>query len=61
MGYTIEERDSALQFDEEYLLQMYINFITNYTYSRAFWKATPRKNDGDRPQKKTSACETENS
>ncbi|MGN0400158.1 MAG: DUF2357 domain-containing protein, partial [Blautia sp.] len=31
VGYTIEERDSALEFDEEYLIQMYINLITNYT------------------------------
>ena len=29
VGYTIEERDSALEFDEEYLLQMYTNLITN--------------------------------
>ena len=27
----IEERDTALEFDEEYLLQMYTNMITNYT------------------------------
>ena len=31
VGYSIEEQDTAMEFDEEYLLQMYINLITNYT------------------------------
>lgn len=31
VGYTIEVEDSALEFDEEYLLQLYTNLITNYT------------------------------
>lgn len=43
VGYTIEERDSALQFDEEYLLQMYINFITNYTVFKSLLEGDPRK------------------
>lgn len=43
VGYTIEERDSALQFDEEYLLQMYINFITNYTVFKSLLESDPRK------------------
>ena len=43
VGYTIEEQDSALQFDEEYLLQMYINFITNYTVFKSLLEADPRK------------------
>ena len=43
VGYTIEERDSALQFDEEYLLQMYINFITNYTVFKSLLEEDPRK------------------
>lgn len=43
VGYSIEERDSALQFDEEYLLQMYINFITNYTVFKSILEADPRK------------------
>lgn len=43
VGYSIEERDAALQFDEEYLLQMYINFITNYTVFKSILEADPRK------------------
>ncbi len=43
VGYTIEEQDSALQFDEEYLLQMYINFITNYTVFKSLLESDPRK------------------
>lgn len=43
VGYTIEEQDSALQFDEEYLLQMYINFITNYTVFKSLLEGDPRK------------------
>ena len=42
MGYTIEEQDSALQFDEEYLLQMYINFITNYTVFKSLLESDQR-------------------
>lgn len=30
VGYSIEAQDSTLEFDEEYLLQMHTNFITNY-------------------------------
>ena len=33
VGYSIEEQDTALEFDEEYQTQMYINLITNYTIS----------------------------
>ena len=43
VGYTIEEQDSALQFDEEYLLQMYINLITNYTVFKSLLESDPRK------------------
>lgn len=43
VGYTIEEQDSALQFDEEYLLQMYINFITNYTVFKSILESDGRK------------------
>ena len=42
VGYTIEEQDSALQFDEEYLLQMYINMITNYTVFKSLLESDPR-------------------
>lgn len=43
VGYTIEEQNSALQFDEEYLLQMYINMITNYTVFKSLLESDPRK------------------
>lgn len=43
VGYTIEEQGSALQFDEEYLLQMYINMITNYTVFKSLLESDPRK------------------
>lgn len=42
VGYTIEKQDSALQFDEEYLLQMYINFITNYTVFKSILESDER-------------------
>ena len=43
VGYTIEERDTALEFDEEYLLQMYTNLITNYAVFKSLLEADPRK------------------
>lgn len=43
VGYTIEEQDSTLQFDEEYLLQMYINMIANYTVFKSLLVSDPRK------------------
>lgn len=43
VGYTIEERDTALQFDEEYLLQMYTNMITNYTVFKSLLESDARK------------------
>ena len=43
VGYTIKEQDSTLQFDEEYLLQMYINMITNYTVFKSLLVSDPRK------------------
>ena len=30
VGYNIEVKDSALAFDDEYMVQMYTNFINNY-------------------------------
>lgn len=43
VGYTIEERDTALEFDEEYLLQMYTNLITNYTVFKSLLESDPRR------------------
>ena len=42
VGYSIEEQDSALEFDEEYLLQMYIGLITNYTVFKSLLESDPR-------------------
>ncbi|MGN0734057.1 MAG: DUF2357 domain-containing protein [Emergencia sp.] len=42
VGYTIEERDSALEFDEEYLIQMYTNIITNYTVFKSLLEGDAR-------------------
>lgn len=43
VGYTIEAQDTALEFDEEYLVQMYINMITNYTVFKSLLESDPRK------------------
>ena len=43
VGYSIEEQDTALEFDEEYRTQMYINLITNYTIFKSLIESDPRK------------------
>ena len=43
VGYSIEEQDTALEFDEEYQTQMYINMITNYTIFKSLTESDPRK------------------
>ena len=43
VGYSIEEQDTALEFDEEYQTQMYNNLITNYTIFKSLLEADPRK------------------
>ena len=43
VGYHIEPQDSALQFDEEYLLRMYTNLITNYTVFKSLLESDPRR------------------
>ena len=43
VGFSIEEQDSAMEFDEEYLLQMYINMITNYTVFKSLLESDPRR------------------
>lgn len=43
VGYSIEEQDTALKFDEEYQTQMYINLITNYTIFKSLLESDPRK------------------
>ena len=43
VGYTIDAKASSLEFDEEYLLQMYTNLITNYTVFKSLLESDPRK------------------
>ena len=45
VGYTIEEQDTAMEFDEEYLIQMYTNLITNYTVFKSLMETDSRKID----------------
>ena len=42
VGYKIEVQDTALAFDEEYLLQLYTNMITNYTVFKSLLEEDPR-------------------
>lgn len=43
VGYTIEVENEALSFDEEYLIQMYTNLITNYTVFKSLLEEDSRK------------------
>ena len=43
VGYTIDAQDSALEFDEEYLIQLYTNLITNYTVFKSILENDPRQ------------------
>ena len=43
VGYSIEEQDSALEMDEEYMLQMYMNMIGNYTVFKSLLESDPRQ------------------
>ena len=52
VGYSIETRDSALEFDEEYLIQLYSNLITNYTVFKSLLEADPRKLDEVPPKRR---------
>lgn len=52
VGYTIEVLDSAMEFDEEYLLQMYTNLITNYMVFKSLLEDTRRLEMVDTGKKK---------
>ena len=43
IGYSIEIRDSVMEFDEEYLFQLYTNLITNYTVFKSICEEEPRQ------------------
>ena len=42
VGYSIEVQNTALEFDEEYLIQMYTNLITNYTVFKSLIESDSR-------------------
>lgn len=42
VGYSIEERDTPLEFDEEYQIQLFSNLITNYTVFKSLLEADTR-------------------
>ena len=43
VGYSIEQQDTTLEFDEEYLIQMYTSLITNYAVFKSLLESDPRK------------------
>ena len=52
IGYTIEERETPLEFDEEYQLQLFTNLITNYAVFKSLLEADARKLSEIPPQKR---------
>ena len=52
VGYSIEVEDRVLEFDEEYLLQMYTNLITNYTIFKSITEADKRDIEEIPPKKR---------
>ena len=52
VGYSIEERDTPLEFDEEYQIQLFSNLITNYTVFKSLLEADPRKLSEIPPKRK---------
>ncbi len=52
VGYSIEVRDTALEFDEEYLYQLYTNLLMNYTVFKSILDADPRRIEEARPKHK---------
>lgn len=53
VGYKIDVRDTAVEFDEEYLIQMYTNLITNYTVFKTLTEQDIRDVDADALEKHT--------
>lgn len=52
VGYSIDARDTALEFDEEYMIQLYSNLITNYTVFKSLLEADPRRLDEIPPKRR---------
>lgn len=51
VGYTIDVQESAVEFDEEYLFQMYTNLIMNYTVFKTLTDQDIRDIDSDPVEK----------
>lgn len=45
IGYTIDEQDTAIEMDEDYLVRMYTNLITNYTVFKSLTDGDGRSED----------------
>lgn len=45
IGYTIDEQDTALEMDEDYLVRMYTNLISNYTVFKSLTDSDGRNED----------------
>lgn len=52
VGYTIEVKDTALDFDEDYLYQLYTNELMNYTVFKSLLETDQRRIDEAKPLKK---------
>lgn len=52
VGYSIEVRDTALEFDEEYLYQLYTNLLMNYTVFKSILETDQRRIEEARPNRK---------
>lgn len=52
VGYTIEVKDTALDFDEDYLFQLYTNELMNYTVFKSLLEADQRRIDEAKPLRK---------
>ena len=45
IGYTIDEQDTAIEMEEDYLVRMYTNLITNYTVFKSLTDGDGRSED----------------
>ena len=45
IGYTIDEQDTAIEMDEDYLVRMYTNLISNYTVFKSLTDGDGRSED----------------
>lgn len=52
VGYTIDVQDRALEFDEEYLFQLYTNLITNYIVFKSILDIDRRELDEIAPKRR---------